>query len=39
MGYKGESVMDCGYFMGGDSRGLIYFPPPGSSDMRPGLIP
>ena len=39
MGYKGESVMDAGYFMGGHPDGLMYFPPPGSSDMRPGLIP
>lgn len=36
MGYKGDSCMDVGYFMGGDPRGLFYFPVDGS---KPGIIP
>lgn len=38
MGYKGDSLMDCGYFVGGDSRGLLYIPPSGSSE-KAGFIP
>jgi hypothetical protein len=29
---------DCGYYMG-CSDGLIWYPPPGSSDTEPVLIP
>lgn len=41
MAYKGESVMDCGYFVGGHPDGLMYFPPPatGVSPPQPVIIP
>ena len=39
MGYKGDSCMDCGYFMG-DRDGLVWFPPKGHPEEgKPKLIP
>jgi hypothetical protein len=37
-GDKGESYMDCGYFMGG-GNGLVWFPPIGHEVKEPVLIP
>ena len=32
------AIMDCGYFMG-CGEGLIWFPPAGSEDRTPVIIP
>ncbi len=39
MGFKGDSCMDCGSFMG-DKDGLVWFPPKGHPEEgNPKLIP
>lgn len=41
MGYKGESFMDSGYYVGGDPRGMLYIPPkqPDGRQETPYIIP
>ncbi len=38
MGYKGNSLMDCGWFIGG-AEGLIYIPPGDDCEKKAMLIP
>lgn len=37
MTYKNDSLMDCGYFMGGHPDGLIHFPV--DKNETPSIIP
>lgn len=40
--FKCDSIMDCGYFIGGNSNGLMYFPSSKKNDSEirePFIIP